>query len=145
MTTPPLPMAAEMRATWRGVIRTSYWPIEDWASCGGLRSAGTLLGVTRIGIDRASPTPNLAACARSASAPICMPSQPNAGLHEIRNASVIVTLPLLEQGRCPSLGRPTLVCGRSSTAGPGSTLWGVNLPPDSAAAAVTSLKVDPGG
>ena len=73
MTTPRLATPDATMAICSGVTCTSYWPIELWASCGLFSSAGTLLGVTRIGTSRASPKPNFAACDCSASAPICSP------------------------------------------------------------------------
>ncbi len=142
---PLLAMAAEIIATCRGVTRTSYWPMADWASWGWLSSAGTELGVTVIGTDNRSPMPNFAAWARKSSAPTCMPSHPNAVLQEISSACVRLVLLLGPQLPLKSLGRSALVCGRSSTAGPGIWLSSVNLPDSSAAAAVTILKVDPGG
>ena len=73
-----------------------------------------------------------------------MPSQPNATLQETLSAWVSVTR-LPPQSVPLSLGRLVSVCGRSSVAPPGTIDSGVYCPLESAAAAVTSLNVDPGG
>src|SRR6476661_7779025 len=117
-------MAALTMAICSGVTRTSYWPMADWASCGALRLAGTELGLTRMGTRSTSPKPVL---------------------QEISSAWVRVDGLPGPQGRPSSLGRSVLVSGRSSRAGPGTTEFSVYLPEESAAAAVTSLKVEPGG
>src|SRR5665647_234094 len=144
MTVPLLAMAALTIAICRGVTRTSYWPMAACAVCGAL-SGGTTLGVTLIGTRRESPKPNLAACARRASPPRLSPSQPNAVLQEISRACVRVVLLFVPHGRWSSVGKLMVDRGRSSVAGPGILDSSVNLPEDSAAAAVTSLKVEPGG
>ena len=66
-------------------------------------------------------------------------------LHDTASASVIVISGVDPQARSSWLGRSAVVSGRSSTAGPGSIEFSVYSPVDSAAAAVTTLKTDPGG
>src|SRR5665811_1430466 len=127
---PLLAMAALTMATCRGVTRTSNCPMADCAVWGALSSAGTVLGVTHIGTLRVSPNPNLAAWARSASPPSWSPSQPNAVLHEISSACVSVVLLPGPQGRLSSVGRLTVVWGRSSVAGPGIRDSSVNVRED---------------
>ena len=85
--------------------------------------------------------PNASACARSFSAPSVRPRLPNAVLHDVIRACSSVTrvppqlveLPMewLEFGNASELGESTMESGTS--------------PSSSAAAAVTSLNVDPGG
>ena len=145
MTTPSLATAEVTMATWRGVTRTSYCPMPTCASCGGLSSAGTVDGVTLMGMSRSSPKPNLSACSRIASPPSSMPSQPKAVLHESCMATARVTLSFGPQAPGCELGRPTSVCGRSSTAGPGIDESLSHCPSSMAAAAVTILKTEPGG
>src|SRR6476620_2758136 len=145
MTIPLFATADEIIATWSGVTLTSYCPIADWASWGRLSSAGTLLGVTRMGTCRESPMPNFAAWARKLSAPRFMPSQPKAVLQEISRACLSVVLLSGPHACLLLLGRGAVVSGRSRTAGPGITLSSVNRPELSAAAAVTRLNVEPGG
>ena len=67
-------------------------------------------------------------------------------LHEISSAWMSVVLSPGPQARPSSLGRLVLVSGRSSSAGPGTEEFSsLTTPFSSAAAAVTTLKVDPGG
>ncbi len=106
---------------------------------------GKLLGVTDIGTVNRSPKPNFAAWDCSALAPSCMPSQPKALLQETSSAWVSEVLLLGPQGWWSSVGSVAVVCGSVRDAGPGSWLCSVNLPEPRAAAAVTSLNVDPGG
>ena len=138
-------MAAAIIATCSGVTRTSYWPIADCAVCGGLSWAGTVLGVTGMGTVRDRPKPNFAAWSCRALAPSLSPRPANAVLQEICRARVIETTPPGPQATEKSLCSLAVVCGRSSTAGPGIWLDSVYCPVDSAAAAVTSLKTEPGG
>src|SRR6478672_4417026 len=142
---PLLAIAALTIAICSGVTRTSYWPMAAWAVCGALSWSGTRLGVTRMGTLRLSPNPNLAACERSASAPTCRPSQPNEVLQDFCSASSTEALPPGPQGWWSSLGSLAVVWGSGSSAGPGIWVSSLNLPDDSAAAAVTSLNVEPGG
>src|SRR5450631_2946375 len=144
MTVPLLAMAALTIAICSGVTRTSYCPMAACADCGAL-SCGTTLGVTRIGTRRESPKPNLAACARSALPPRVSPREPNAVLQEISRACVRVVLPPGPHGRRSPVGRLTVDLGRASVAGPWMCDCSVNLPEDSAAAAVISLNGEPGG
>jgi hypothetical protein len=100
---------------------------------------------TEVGtLSESSPKPNASACSRRRSAPRLRPSEPNEVLHEIRSASprVIVSAPQLLP---PKLRRFAVVCGRSSSRGDGICVSVVTSPEDSAAAAVTTLKVEPGG
>ena len=146
MTRPWLAMPAATMAICSGVVRTSNWPIAAWAACGALRSAGTELVETRIGICSESPKPNFAACARIFSPPSSRPSEPKAVLHEISSAWMSVVLSPGPQARPVSLGRLVLVSGRSSSAGPGTVEFSsVTTPLSRAAAAVTTLNVEPGG
>src|SRR5450631_3230271 len=138
-------MAALTIAICSGVTRTSYCPMAACAVFAWLSLAGNVLGSTRIGTRRESPKPNLAACAWSMLLPRFMPSQPKALLHEISRAWVNVVLSPGPQGWWSSVGRLVDVWGRSRVAGPGICDSSVNLPEDSAAAAVTTLKVEPGG
>ncbi len=129
----------------RGVTRTSNWPIADWAVCGAFGSSGKRLSATLVGTRRSfSPKPNASACSRSTSSPSCRPSAPNAVLHEILSASASVEVSPL-QADPPKLRRSLSVCGRSSSTGDGISVSGVTCPDSSAAAAVTTLNVDPGG
>src|SRR3954447_9724453 len=145
MTTPRLAIAALTMAICRGVTRTSYWPMADWASCGGFSLSGTELGLTRLGTRSMSPKPNLAAWVRRASAPSLSPRPPKLLLQDRCRATVSVDCPPGPQGSPSSVGRSVVVSGRSRLAGPGTTESSVYLPEDRAAAAVTSLKVEPGG
>jgi len=146
MTRPWLAMPAATMAIWSGVDFTSYCPIADCAAWGALRSAGTVLVETRIGMVSESPKPNLAACARIFSPPSSRPSDPKAVLHEISSAWMRVVVLLGPQARPFSLGSVALVSGRSSTGGPGTSEFSsVSSPVSRAAAAVTTLNVDPGG
>ena len=94
MTMPRLAMAAVIIATCSGVIRTSRWPMADWARTSRLSSsAGKDERATDIGTRSASPMPKRAAWSRRASSPMSMPSDPNAVLHEIRSASTMRWVP----------------------------------------------------
>ena len=66
-------------------------------------------------------------------------------LQEYRSAIVRVALLLPPQFQPSSLTSGTVVCGSGSSAGEFTLVSGVYLPLDSAAAAVTSLNVEPGG
>lgn len=66
-------------------------------------------------------------------------------LHEYRSAMVSVALLLPPQFWRFSFTRGTVVCGSGSSAGEFTCVSGLYLPLDSAAAAVTSLNVEPGG
>ena len=150
MTSPPFAIAAETMATWSGVTVTLPCPIADSAVCAPSsavpsRSVGNWLCVTFIGIVRSVSKPNFTACSWMASAPRSMPSCPNAVLQETRSASASVVDPVPEQLAPPKLPRTELDCGSWSWSGAGISLSGVRVPDSSAAAAVTSLNVDPGG
>src|SRR5699024_9386892 len=101
-------------------------------------------GVTWRGIDRSWPKPNFRACSSSASPPTSMPSWAKDVLHDMTSDCWIDTVPL-PQAPPPELRIVALVCGRSSSAGPSSSESFVYSPDSSAAAAVMTLKVDPGG
>ena len=66
-------------------------------------------------------------------------------LHDTASACVIVISSLDPHARPSWFGRSAEVSGRSRTAGPGSSEFSVYSPVDSAAAAVTTLKTEPGG
>jgi hypothetical protein len=119
--------------------------MADCAVCGAFVSVGNPLREVVIGTSNARLKPNFSACSRSAAAPSSIPTLPNAALHERFKASSSVARPLALHDRPSKLGRSLSVCGRSSL-GPLYTLVSRrNLPLSRAAAAVTSLNVEPGG
>ena len=77
--------------------------------------------------------------------PIFKPSPANAVLHEIRNASEIVSVLPLPQVSPPKLCRSTVVSGSRSVVGVGIDAVGVNRPVLNAADDVTILNSEPGG
>ena len=89
--------------------------------------------------------PYLSACSTSLSAPSCSPISPKTTLHETVSAcsSVIVGAPP-RQCSPPKFCSVLFVCGRSRTGGLGNRVSGV-MPFSSAADAVMSLNVEPGG
>src|SRR5690606_21429311 len=74
-----------------------------------------------------------------------MPSWANAVLQEIRSASARVISPVGEHATPPKLPSVVLVCGSGSSLGASMTVSASTAPDSSAAAATTSLNVDPGG
>ncbi len=139
-------MPAATIAICSGVARTSNWPIADCAVWGAFGRAGNTDRAARIGtVMSLRSKPNFSAWARSASAPSAMPMAPKAVLQEMRSALSTVVWSLGPHGRPSYVGSPTVVCGSGRFAGPGTTVSLVYLPLASAAAAVTSLNVDPGG
>ena len=138
-------IAAATIAICSGVARTSNCPIADSAVCGRSGSSGKRLATLRIGTSNAWSKPNFSAWARSASSPRSSPSLPKATLQEFSSATVRVALPA--GARAAVLvrqhGRRLRQVELRGVVDLG--LSGVYLPLSSAAAEVTSLKVEPGG
>ena len=74
-----------------------------------------------------------------------MPIEANAVLHDTARAFTNVVLPPGPHAVPDQLCRLRVLLGSGSSAGPGTTVEGWYLPDSSAAAAVTSLNVEPGG
>ena len=140
ISTPSLAIPAVTIAICSGLAATSYCPIALRASCAWFISSGNWLATPPTSARWRRSKPNACAWARSLSSPTSRPSFANAVLHETFSAWVMVT-------RVPpqlvELGRKVLVPGSRSRFGASTTDSGF-LPSASAAAAVTSLKVDPG-
>ena len=139
--TPSLAIAEVTIAICSGLAATSNCPIELSASCAWSSLSGNWLATPPRSARWRWSKPNFCAWARSLSSPTSRPRFANAVLHETFNAWVMVTLvpPQLVE-----LGRKVLVPGSRSRFG-ASTRESGFLPSASAAAAVTSLKVEPGG
>src|SRR3954451_15296791 len=106
---------------------------------------GNTLVALVIGTSDDEPKPNASACRRSALAPSFRPRPPNAVLHETRSASARLIWPPPPHCSPAKFCSLCVVSGRVSWLGAGICVLGVNRPLDSAAAAVITLKVDPGG
>ena len=121
------------------------------AVCAWSRPVGNRLVAARrlvaavIGTWKELLKPNFSASACSASAPRSMPMLANAVLHETASAFCSVVLPSGPHAEPDQLRSDRVLLGSGSSAGPGTTVLGVYLPDSRAAAAVTSLKVEPGG
>jgi hypothetical protein len=136
-------MVAATLAICRGETRTSRWPIADWAVAGTSWVSGMELVAAGSSYGLGSLNPNFSASAASFSSPSSTPSAAKVVLQEIRSASGRVRLPS-PQLLPPKLRISAEVWGTSNTGGDGSSRL-VETPFSSAAAAVTTLKVDPGG
>ena len=145
---PPLAIAAETIAICSG--RRLHVALPDGrlrGDCGGVhvrrgtRSRRPACGMVRS----ASSNPNRSACSRSASAPRSRPSCANAVLQETRSASASVIGSRAAAAAAEVADASRWSAAASSSSGAGSTRLGrVAAPHSSAAAAVTSLNVEPG-
>ncbi len=120
-----------------------YCPIDDSASCARSTDVSKVLDATRNGTRTSvSLKPKLSAVARILATPVDTPSLANTVLHDRTNASRTVAF---SQPLAPLISR-VVVPGR--VYGSGESVGSSRLPTtpaSSAAAAVTTLNVDPGG
>lgn len=121
----------------------SNWPIEDWASWSSLMSVSTLERDTRKGIVRSSSLkPNFSAVLTRSFRPTSTPRWAITVLQDTRiaSASDAFSQPRASSGSVVEVPGSTYGDG-VSVAASGS----LTTPVSSAAAAVTTLNVDPGG
>src|SRR4051812_23167561 len=140
---PPLATAAATLAICSGVARVLYCPIEDSASCARSTLVSKVLWATEKGMRRPrSLKPKAWAVDTMSAAPTSTPSLANSVLHDHSKAT------RTETSLQPSDSFVSRVLVPGSRYGSGETVEAsrsVTTPASSAAAAVTTLKVAPGG
>ena len=140
-------MAAPTRAICKGLASTLCCPIAENATAGGLFRDDAGIWPSEKGTSSGTCwlKPNFSACARSLSAPSRRPISPKTTLHETSRAWASVSRGMPpRQCSPPKLESLCVVWGRVSCGGFGNVVVGF-IPFWSAAEAVTSLNVDPGG
>src|SRR5512132_2257663 len=136
----PLATVAANMAIWRGLAVTRPWPKASAARSAVSEGGGTWLVTAGMPTDGSRPKPKRAAAAASSwpssrLAACCT----KAVLQEVAKALENGILPSTSSSKLPKVRPPTLASLGQSTGSPGRS------PPASRAAAVTTLKVDPGG
>ena len=117
--------------------------MADWAVCGGSSSVGIRLVAVGTSNSMSVFSPKDWAVSIRASAPMSRPISPKVVLHDTSRARRRVMLPPAQLRPDAKLPICAVVCGRSRNGGSSKVSSG--LPPrSSSAAAVTTLKVDPG-
>src|ERR1044072_1942914 len=146
MITPWLAIPGAAGAISNGVAAPSCWPMADLASAGLSRAKALGSGNTDCAPKGRSMggtllNPNWLAPLARVWAPMSRPSWAKAVLHEIRRISGSGP----PQAEPPKLRRGSTLWGRGSSVSVGYTGWvRVAAPEARAAAAVTTLKLDPG-
>src|SRR3954454_23543286 len=126
-----------------GVAAVLYWPIEDSAVCEGFMPSEKTDALERTGVNCSEVNPNFLASASILSLPRSEPTLPKTVLQEYRRA--IRSVAFL-QGMLPSFFSSVVVPG--IVHGSGDFVFSpaeLYRPFSRAAAAVTTLKVEPGG
>ena len=142
-TCPPLATAAATIAICRGVARVLYCPIDDSASCAASTVVSKVLGATGNGMRRsASLKPKLSAARRIRDTPVVTPSCANTVLQDRTNASRSVAF---RHSFAPLTSRVVVPGSRYGSGERVGRSTPFTTPASSAAAAVTTLNVDPGG